>query len=78
MELLQKKRIVVGLKQSQKVVREGSAKKVYLALDAEPAIRRQIVELCTAGGVEVVDAASMQELGRACHIEVGAAVAAEI
>ena len=49
---------------------------VFLASDADPRITDSIAALCAEKGVETVTAPSMKELGRACGISVGAAVAA--
>ena len=67
---------VVGVKQVKRAVESGSAKKVFLADDADPRITQPIAELCARKGVQTETAASMRELGRACGIAVGSAVAA--
>ena len=69
---------VVGLKQTKKAVKEGSAVKVYLARDAEERVLRPIYELCNECSVPVETVDSMDELGNACGIEVGAAAVAVI
>lgn len=66
---------VVGLKQSRKLIRENAVKKAFIAMDAEEHITRSLLELCRESGVEVETVATMAELGAACGIEVGAAVA---
>ncbi len=65
---------VVGVKQSQKAIREGSAKMVFMACDAEHRITRPIEALCQEKQVEVCMVETMQELGRAAGIDIGAAV----
>lgn len=75
---LEKTAKVVGLKQTKKAVKEGLAVKVYLARDAEERVLRPIYELCRESSVPVEMADSMDELGAACGIEVGAAAVAEI
>ena len=67
---------VVGVKQSKKVIRDGSAKTVFVAEDAEGRIRRPILELCQEMQVEVILVPTMEELGKACGIDVGAAIVA--
>ena len=52
---------VVGVKQSKKVIRDGSATHAFIAADAERRITAPIYELCEA-------------LGSAVGIAVGAAV----
>ncbi len=65
---------VVGIKQSQKSIREGEAVRVFIAEDAEQRITAPITELCGQHHVEVVLVPSMKELGAAAGIAVGAAV----
>ena len=67
---------VAGVKQSRKAVREGRAAKVFLACDADPAITEPLEQECAAYGVPVEWKFTLAELGRACRISVGAAVAA--
>ena len=66
----------VGRKQSQRAVLEGNAQKIFLASDADARIRQEVEELCRTHGVPVVPVDTMESLGRACGIQVGAAVAA--
>lgn len=65
---------VVGVKQSKKVIRDGSAKQVFIAADAERRITAPIYELCEIHSVPVTEVPSMKELGSAVGIAVGAAV----
>lgn len=67
---------VVGVKQSKKVIRDGGAKQVFIAADAERRITGPIRELCAENNVAVTDVSSMKELGEAVGIAVGAAVVA--
>ena len=67
---------VIGVKQSRRAIREGRARCVYLACDADPSITGPVAESCAAAGVEVMSGHTMQELGRACRITVGASVVA--
>ena len=72
---LETKNKVTGVKQSMKAIREGRASRAYLAEDAAPSILLPLKEACRAAGVETVPVESMAVLGRACGIDVGAAVA---
>ena len=65
----------VGLKQSRKAVKEGCAMRVYVACNADDRLCAPIVTLCEDKGIEVCRISTMEELGRACGISVGAAVA---
>lgn len=66
----------VGLKQTQRALEKGMVRQVYLAKDAEQHVLRPIVEICRTRGIEIIEIPSMVELGKACGIDVGAAVAA--
>lgn len=67
---------VVGVKQVRRALSDGRAKRLYLAQDADPQLTRPLAEQAGAQGIEVCWHPSMKELGRACGIAVGAAVAA--
>ena len=66
---------VVGIKQSGRAVAEGNALKAFAARNADPAITDPFAKLCEEHGVELIYVDSMEELGHACGINVGAAVA---
>ena len=67
---------VIGVKQSRKAIRNGRAAMVYLACDADPAITDPVADSCAEAGIPVEAAYTMAQLGRACHITVGASVVA--
>ena len=69
---------VAGVKQSRKAIREGRARRVYLASDADPALTGSIAAECAAAGIPVETERTMAQLGRACGIAVGASVVAEL
>ena len=73
---LQTEHKVVGVKQSRKAVQRGSARLVFLAEDADPQITDPIRQLCQTTGVPVESIPPMRELGNACGIRLGCAVAA--
>lgn len=66
---------VTGLKQSQRAVMEDKALHAFVAKDAEKRVTVAFCELCAQHGVEITEVETMRELGAACGIEVGAAVA---
>ena len=70
------KQRTVGLKQTLKAIEKGQAKIVFIADDAEQHVTTPLLELCSEKAVPVEAVASMEELGKACNIEVGAATAA--
>ncbi len=74
LELLGAKKCV-GLKQSLKAVKDGAAKTAYIAADAEERVVRSFRQVCMEKGVEVVEVSTMKELGHACGIDIGSAVA---
>ena len=74
-ELMNRDR-VVGVKQSRRAIREGRVDQVFLAVNADPALTAPIGQLCREQGIPVVDEFSMEELGKAAGIQVGAAVVA--
>ena len=71
-------RIVVGAKQLKKAVLSGSARQVFLAQDAAPAVTENLAALFVRQGIPYSYIRSMADLGHACHIEVGAAAAATV
>lgn len=72
------KKTVVGAKQLRKALQNGCVCCVYLAQNADPALTSPIEKLCGEKNIQPVWVRSMQELGRACGIDVGAAAAAVI
>mgnify|MGYP000901350757 CR=1 FL=1 len=70
------KKRAIGTKQTTKAVAKGEAAVVYVACNAEAHIINPLLALCRERGVEVCEVESMQELGKACGIEVGSASAA--
>lgn len=74
-EIRQKPR-VVGVKQTKRALNDARACQVFLAEDADPRVTEPIELLCREKDVPVERVASMKELGSACGIAVGSAVAA--
>lgn len=72
---LEKALRVVGFKQTLKAIQAEEAEMVYLAKDADERVTGPIRKECLNKGINIVEVESMAELGRACSIEVGAAVA---
>ena len=71
-------KMVVGAKQLRKALEKGMTKFVCLAKNADPAITEPIASKCLALEVPVTWVSTMQELGCACGIDVGAAAAAAV
>ena len=73
---LTKFKLVVGTKQLKKALNQGSVQQVFLDANADPAITQMLESLCQLNQTPYVWVRSMQDLGRACGIDVGAAAAA--
>ncbi|AZN38433.1 ribosomal L7Ae/L30e/S12e/Gadd45 family protein [Paenibacillus albus] len=71
-------RFVIGSKQTTKMVEKRLATTVYVAQDADPRLKNNIVQLCERAGVPITWSDTMKSLGETCGIEVGAAMAAVI
>ena len=67
---------VVGAKQVRRALGKGTVAKLYIAQNADPALLQPLVQSCVDAGIRVEQIATMKELGDACGIAVGAAVAA--
>lgn len=68
-------KVLVGVKQSRRALKDGLVKTAYLARDVEDGVRVPLEELCNAQNVPIEWVSTMQELGASCGISVGAAVA---
>jgi len=66
----------VGIKQTLRALEKEKVLRVYVAQDAEKQVVRPVLELCQSKEIEIKEVPTMAELGKACGIEVGAAVAA--
>jgi large subunit ribosomal protein L7A len=66
----------IGSKQTAKAIEKGSVRTVFVARDADEHVTREIVKIAREQGLELVLVDSMTVLGKACGIEVDAAVAA--
>ncbi|WP_248929036.1 50S ribosomal protein L7ae-like protein [Paenibacillus hamazuiensis] len=71
-------KLSIGTKQATKMVELGKAVEVFVARDADPRITNKVVNLCKKTGVTITYVDSMKQLGKACGIEVGAAIAAVV
>jgi len=73
---LQEENIRVGTKQTIRMVELGQAIEVYIAQDADSRITSKVVLLCEDKGVKITYVDTMKNLGKACGIDVGAAMVA--
>jgi len=67
---------VIGVKQVTKAVEKDLVQAAYIAIDAEQRLVEQLWMLCSEKNVVVDKTPTMDELGKACSIEVGAAAVA--
>lgn len=67
---------VVGAKQVRRALEAGTARVVLLADDADARVTEPIVRLCEARSVTLERGYTMKDLGSACGLAVGSAVAA--
>ena len=75
---LRNDKVVVGAKQLRKAFAKGAVRCVFLAENADPAITGPLEAQCKQHCVPYAWVCTMQELGSACGIEVGAAAAAAV
>ncbi len=75
MERLRNLPKVVGLKQSEKAIRQGKAELAYLATDADGWVKEVLEKICAQYQVPLQMVPSKKELAKACRIEVPAACA---
>jgi large subunit ribosomal protein L7A len=66
---------VVGAKQAKRTLRDGRAVRLFMAMDADPRLLQPLVQEAVNRQVPVSQVSTMKELGAACGIAVGAAVA---
>ena len=66
---------VVGAKQAKRALVAGRAVRLYVAMDADPRLLQPLVQEAVNRQVPVSQVPTMKELGAACGIAVGAAVA---
>ena len=66
---------VVGSKQVKRALRDGRAVRLFMAVDADPRLLQPLVQEAVNRQVPVSQVPTMKELGLACGIAVGAAVA---
>ena len=67
---------VAGVKQTRRALADGRAKELFLARDADPNLTQPLAQTAQDMGIPVHGTEHMAELGHACGIAVGAAVAA--
>ena len=66
---------VVGAKQVRRALKDGRAARLYIAQDADPRLLQPLVQEAVRQQVPVEQVPTMKQLGTACDIAVGSAVA---
>lgn len=74
--LLKTQEKVVGAKQTRRAIEVDAARTVFLAEDASARVTEPLMALCAQRGIPVTAVPTMKQLGEACGISVGSAVAA--
>ena len=69
---------VVGAKQTLRALKDGRAKRVYMAKDADPRLLQPLVQEAVRQRVPLIQVDTMRQLGEACGISVGAAIVAAV
>ncbi|CAH2215231.1 ribosomal L7Ae/L30e/S12e/Gadd45 family protein [Tepidibacter aestuarii] len=76
LQSLKNEKKVIGTKQATRALKENKAKLVFIAQDAEKHVTKHVEELSKQNNVEIIYVDFMEELGRICNIQVGAAIVA--
>ena len=66
---------LIGVKQCHRALKDGKVQHAFFAQDAEERLTGPLVRLCQEKDIPMTSVQSMQALGQACGIDVGAAVA---
>jgi large subunit ribosomal protein L7A len=67
---------VVGIKQVKRAIDKDETQTVFIAEDADENITKDVSKLCKDKQIQIVHVDNMDELGKACGIDINAAVAA--
>ncbi len=70
--------MVVGIRQSKRIIEDGRAEMAYLAEDADSFVSVPFIELCKTHNVKFEYVPTKSALGKMCHIDVPAAVAVKL
>lgn len=72
----QAKHVIVGTKQAVKALKSGDVEELIVAEDADPHITGKVIQSAIEMNVPITRVDSMKKLGKACGIDVGAAIVA--
>lgn len=71
-----KSRITVGVKQTLKAMKKDLVSEVFIAEDADKSVTAKVEKLAKDLGITLKHVDSMEKLGSACGIDVGASTVA--
>ncbi|MCD5326047.1 MULTISPECIES: 50S ribosomal protein L7ae-like protein [Pontibacillus] len=71
-----KSNVVIGTKQTMKAIKHGQVQEVIVADDADQHVTAKVLRLAEEFETPFARVDSMEKLGKACGIDVGAAVVA--
>lgn len=74
--LIEERNKVIGIKQTTKALNQDKARVLFISEDAAKHLVEHIEQIAREKNIETVYVDSMENLGKACGISVGAAVAA--
>ncbi len=77
-KVLQAKKIIIGTKQAVKAIQTDKVSEIVVAEDADRRVINKALQLAEEQQIPILKVDSMKKLGKACGIEVGAAVVAII
>lgn len=72
----QAKKTIIGSKQTVKAIRAGIVSSLVVAKDAEGRVIDNVIQEATINGIPISYVDSREKLGKACGIQVSAAVVA--
>lgn len=76
LKILSEQNKIVGIKQTTKALNQDKVKTLFVAEDADKHLIQHMEQIAKEKNAEVIHVDSMKNLGKACGIDVGAAVAA--
>ncbi|XJZ27432.1 50S ribosomal protein L7ae-like protein [Bacillota bacterium Lsc_1132] len=77
-KVLQANKVIIGTKQTVRALKDGKVQELVVAADADPKVTTKMIHQAQELSIPILYVDSMKKLGRACGIEVGAAVVAII
>nr|WP_263325247.1 50S ribosomal protein L7ae-like protein [Neobacillus sp. Marseille-Q6967] len=77
-KVLHASKVVIGTKQTVKALKDGTARELIVASDADTKVTQSVVNQALQSNVPIIYVDSMKKLGKTCGIEVGASTVAII